>query len=170
MASGLSLPSELLHSPSFQLERLRRRTRELVDQALADQGFTLREYWLLTCLEDRPSASQGEIGELLTIDPSDMVRLVDSLEQRSYARRDKDPRDRRRQIISITKKGRKIRAHLHTVVAAAEDAALDESTSKQLKQLRKLARVIIAAEEDNRVPTDDAPPGDTTTDSAAATA
>ena len=142
------LPSELLSSPSFQLERLRRRTREFVEADLAEHGYNLREYWILTCLVEGDAASQSTLGEILGVDRSDMVRLVDSLEQRSLAQRVKDPKDRRRQIISATKKGRKAQEKLTPVVQDAEDKALDESTSKQLKHLKKLAKSIIASEEE----------------------
>ncbi|RAV34176.1 MarR family winged helix-turn-helix transcriptional regulator [Corynebacterium heidelbergense] len=148
MRESMPLPSDLLSSPSFQLERLRRRTRDHVEQALAAEGFNLREYWILTCLVAGDAASQATLGEILGVDRSDMVRLVDSLEERSLAKRVKDPKDRRRQIISVTKKGRKAHSALQPLVHAAEDEALDESTSKQLKHLRKLAKSIIAADED----------------------
>lgn len=141
------LPSELLSSPSFQLEKLRRRTREFVEADLAKHGCNLREYWILTCLAEEDAASQSTLGDILGVDRSDMVRLVDSLEKRNLAKRVKDAKDRRRQIISITKKGAKARAQLKPIVTAAEDKALDESTSKQLKHLRKLAKSILAEEE-----------------------
>lgn len=146
MSDALTLPADLLSSPSFQLERLRRRTREFVEAALAAEGFNLREYWVLTCLVDGDAASQATLGEILGVDRSDMVRLVDSLEKRNLAKRVKDPKDRRRQIISVTKKGTKAYATLRPLVIASEDQALDESTSKQLKHLRKLAKSIIAAD------------------------
>ena len=146
MSDALTLPADLLSSPSFQLERLRRRTREFVEAALAAEGFNLREYWVLTCLVDGDAASQATLGEILGVDRSDMVRLVDSLEKRNLAKRVKDSKDRRRQIISVTKKGTKAYAALRPLVIAAEDQALDESTSKQLKHLRKLAKSIIAAD------------------------
>ncbi|MFR4188688.1 MAG: MarR family transcriptional regulator, partial [Corynebacterium variabile] len=44
MADSPHLPHNLLASPSFQLERLRRRTREFVEADLAREGFNLREY------------------------------------------------------------------------------------------------------------------------------
>ncbi|MBF4554204.1 MarR family winged helix-turn-helix transcriptional regulator [Corynebacterium suicordis] len=146
MHETLPLPADLLSSPSFQLERLRRRTREFVETALQEHGFNLREYWVLTCLVDGDAASQATLGEILGVDRSDMVRLVDSLEDRQLAKRVKDPKDRRRQIISVTKKGTKAYAQLRPLVTTAEDKALDESTSKQLKHLRKLAKSIIAAD------------------------
>ena len=42
------IPTTLLESPSFQLERLRRRTRDGVEAALQTKQTTLREYWVLT--------------------------------------------------------------------------------------------------------------------------
>lgn len=143
-----SIPTELLESPSFQLERLRRRTRDGVEAALSTKQTTLREYWVLTCLVDSSATSQSSLSELLTIDASDMVRLLDSLEKRGWAKRERDPQDRRRQIVTSTKKGSKAQKELSQLVDSAEEEALDSSTNKQLKHLRKLAKSIIAADEE----------------------
>ncbi|PCC82369.1 MarR family transcriptional regulator [Corynebacterium accolens] len=145
--NSISIPTALLESPSFQLERLRRRTRDGVEQALSTRQTTIREYWVLTCLVDGDVASQSALSETLAIDASDMVRLIDSLEERNWAKRERDPKDRRRQIVASTKKGVKAHKELAKLVAAAEDEALDESTSKQLKHLRKLARAIMSSSE-----------------------
>lgn len=145
-ASNNHVPTTLLQSPSFQLERLRRRTRDGVEEALASKKTTIREYWVLTCLVEEDAASQSFLSEILAIDASDMVRLIDSLEERGWAKRERDPKDRRRQIVASTKKGKKTHKDLTVLVTEAEDAALDESTSKQLKHLRKLAKTIIAAD------------------------
>lgn len=141
-------PDDLLQSPSFQLERLRRRTRDEVEVALSAEGVSLRAYWVLACLADSKAASQSSLSSLLGLDTSDMVRYIDILEKKSWVRRDRDPQDRRRQIVTATKKGRAAQKKLAVLVAQAEDRALDESTSKQLKHLRKLAASIIAHEED----------------------
>ena len=142
------IPTTLLESPSFQLERLRRRTRDGVEAALQTKQTTLREYWVLTCLVDADAASQSYLSETLAIDASDMVRLIAALEDRGWAKRERDPKDRRRQIVASTKKGTKAHKDLAVLVATAEDEALDESTNKQLKHLRKLAKSIIAADEE----------------------
>ena len=144
--NSVSIPTSLLESPSFQLERLRRRTREGVEAALQTQQTTLREYWVLTCLVAETASSQSALSETLAIDASDMVRLLDSLESRSWVKRERDAKDRRRQIIASTKKGVKAHKELAVLVSKAEDEALDESTNKQLKHLRKLAAAIIAAD------------------------
>ena len=131
--NSVSIPTALLESPSFQLERLRRRTREGVEAALQTQKTTLREYWVLTCLVAEAASSQSALSETLAIDASDMVRLLDSLESRNWVKRERDSKDRRRQIIASTKKGVKAHKELTVLVAKAEDEALDASTNKQLK-------------------------------------
>lgn len=142
------IPTSLLESPSFQLERLRRRTRDGVELALQTKQTTIREFWVLTCLVEADAASQSFLSETLAIDASDMVRLIDALEDRGWAKRERDPKDRRRQIVACTKNGTKTHKELTELVASAEDEALDVSTNKQLKHLRKLAKAIIAADED----------------------
>jgi len=47
----------------------------------------------------------SEISQRLGLDPSTLVRSVDSLERKDLARRGSDPNDRRRNPISITEKG-----------------------------------------------------------------
>jgi DNA-binding MarR family transcriptional regulator len=47
----------------------------------------------------------SEISQRLGLDPSTLVRAVDSLERKKLAQRGSDPHDRRRNPITITKKG-----------------------------------------------------------------
>ena len=145
MPQSADLPHSLTRSPSFQIERVRRHTKDEVERALNQHGSSMREFWILSCVIDQPY-SQTQLSELLAIDASDMVRLVDSLEKHEWVKRDRDPRDRRRQIVTPTKKGIKVHATLVDDVATAEDRALDMSTTKQLKSLKKLSKAILDEE------------------------
>ena len=135
------LPSTLAKSPHFQVERVRRHTKDEVERTLAKPSSTMREYWILTCVDGEPM-SQRQLSELLTIDASDMVRLIDNLENNNWVTRERDPKDRRRQIVAATKKGTKVLAKLAADVAEAEDRALEASSNKQLKSLRKLSQAL----------------------------
>ncbi|SES17216.1 MarR family winged helix-turn-helix transcriptional regulator [Corynebacterium cystitidis] len=147
MSQSLSLPPALLASPSFQIERVRRRTRDEVEAVLASQDTNMREFWVLTCIVEEDAASQTHLSDTLAIDASDMVRLIDALEKHGWASRERDPDDRRRQIIAPTKDGKKAQAKLAELVTAAEDRALDASTTKQLKHLKKLTKAILKDED-----------------------
>lgn len=145
MSQTVELPSTLTQSPSFQIERVRRHTKDEVERVLGKHGSSMREFWILSCVMEQP-LSQRQLSEVLAIDASDMVRLVDSLEKHEWVKRDRDPKDRRRQIVTPTKKGSKIHSSLAKDVAEAEDRALDMSTDKQLKSLKKLSRAILEEE------------------------
>lgn len=145
MSQTVELPSTLTQSPSFQIERVRRHTKDEVERVLGKHGSSMREFWILSCVIEQP-LSQRQLSEVLIIDASDMVRLVDSLEHHEWVKRDRDPKDRRRQIITPTKKGLKVHSALAKDVADAEDRALDMSTDKQLKSLKKLSRAILEEE------------------------
>lgn len=142
MPEPLELPAALIQSPSFQVERVRRATKDQVESALATRGTTMREFWVLTCTLEH-AASQTQLSELLAIDASDMVRLIDSLESHGWVARERDRADRRRQIVTPTKKGRRVQVDLSELVEDAEERALDEATTKQLKHLRKLSKAIM---------------------------
>lgn len=138
------IPSALLSSPAFQFERLRRRTRSEVESQLSKTGYTLREYWVMACLTEANAASQSCLSDVLGIDASDMVRLIDILEQRGWARRDRDPNDRRRQVVSATIKGRRATADLARNVSAAEAQALRNADDEQLTNLCQLVTLILS--------------------------
>lgn len=149
MATFVELPSALTKSPSFQIERVRRHTKDEVERTLAAHNATMREFWILTCVAERP-CSQTQLSELLAIDASDMVRLIDSLETHGWVKRERDPKDRRRQIVSPTKKGGKAQAELAANVAAAEERALDATSQKHLKSLKKLSKAILQDNQDTQ--------------------
>ncbi|WP_342318429.1 MarR family winged helix-turn-helix transcriptional regulator [Corynebacterium mayonis] len=142
MPNTPDLPSALTKSPSFQIERVRRHTKDEVERTLAAAKTTMREFWILTCVAEKPF-SQTQLSSLLAIDASDMVRLIDSLENHGWVTRDRDPKDRRRQIVTPTKKGTKAQADLAIKVGEAEERALDASSQKQLKSLKKLSKAVV---------------------------
>ncbi|WP_267208249.1 MarR family transcriptional regulator [Corynebacterium sp. Marseille-P8863] len=146
MATHDELPNALTKSPSFQIERVRRHTKEEVERTLLKHDVSMRGFWVLTCV-DNTALSQSQLSSLLAVDASDMVRLVDSLENLGWVKRDRDPKDRRRQIVTATKKGSKALGTLAAEVADAEDRALDASSAKQLKSLKKLSKAILQDED-----------------------
>ena len=142
------IPSLLSQSPLFQLEKLRKTTRDAVEEALSTKDVTLREYWVLTCLASAPTTQQAELTEALGIDPSDIVRILDKLVRKGLVTRQRAPEDRRRQVVALKKTGRKLHKKLATKVTEAEKTALDDSSKKQLKQLRKMSKAVLAPADD----------------------
>ena len=116
------LTPEGVQRPERSLRTQQRDGGDGVEAALSTRETTMREYWVLTCLIEGDAASQSALSTTLAIDASDMVRLIDALEAKDWARRERDPRDRRRQIVTSTKTGAKAQAQLAVIVAQAEKA------------------------------------------------
>jgi MarR family transcriptional regulator, lower aerobic nicotinate degradation pathway regulator len=101
-----SLPAELLGLPSFLLLQVVRDARRI---GLGLHGSTLRAPHLtvLAGLTEFGPASQKEISARLRIDPSDLVSVLDDLEQQGMVSRSRDERDRRRYVVTIKPAGHK---------------------------------------------------------------
>ena len=90
------------------------------------------------------SLTISEISQRFGLDPSTLVRSVDSLERKGLVLRGNDPHDRRRNPISITEKG-------GSLMTAVPMIAIEDNTYKALQtygtesatQLRNLLRELV---------------------------
>jgi DNA-binding MarR family transcriptional regulator len=106
---------------------------------------------VLMNLRDRGPMTQQALGELLQIDPSNLVGVLNELEESGLALRRRDPTDRRRHIVEISPAGIERVAEVEDLVAGVEAqllAVLDEQERDHLRAL--LARVVEAAAAEDR--------------------
>jgi DNA-binding MarR family transcriptional regulator len=82
------------------LARLGRRASELDSGCLRP-----RHLIALKVLSDRGPMTQHALGSALSLDPSNVVGLLNELEERSLITRQRDPADRRRHIVSLSPAG-----------------------------------------------------------------
>jgi DNA-binding MarR family transcriptional regulator len=88
------------------LTRLSRSVYRLVDEGAL--GMRLKEFVMLSYLGGEPGGTtQGELDDVMGIDANSVVLLLNGLEARGFAVRERDPEDRRRHIVRITPAGRK---------------------------------------------------------------
>jgi DNA-binding MarR family transcriptional regulator len=124
---------------------LKMRTMDEFERA----GFSGYQYAILALLDEAPRTTQAAIAHALQYDPSQLVSLLDGLEERGLIERRRDPNDRRRQMVSLTPAGRRQLAAFRKLVQRLEDeflAPLDEDDRAALHDL--LLRV--AARQDTR--------------------
>jgi DNA-binding MarR family transcriptional regulator len=90
----------------YLLKQAQLRFTEQASAALAPLGLGPREWAALTCLEEQHGLSQREVAELLGVDRTTMVALVDELESRGLVERRPQAGDRRKNAVGLTPDGR----------------------------------------------------------------
>ena len=87
------------------LLRLARATSRRLSAALESLGMSGHEFAALNLLRDSGPLSQQQLAEGLRVHPSNLVGLLDALEQDGLVGRTRDPADRRRHIVGLTPAG-----------------------------------------------------------------
>jgi len=116
-------------------------------------GMHLRLLMTLSYLRDHDGCPQQELAEVLCMDANNVVLLLNELEDLGHIKRQRDPLDRRRHRVELTKQGVRALANAERAQETIEDdvlQALDASERATLWQLltRALHGVEPVADED----------------------
>ena len=87
------------------LDHLARAGRRAAESFLEPSGLRPRHLVVLTLLSDHGPAGQHGLAEALSLDPSNVVGLLNELEERGLITRRRDPADRRRHIVELSTDG-----------------------------------------------------------------
>jgi DNA-binding MarR family transcriptional regulator len=104
-APAPSLPSS---DAVVLIARLARTVRPQLQAALAPLGLRYRHLVALSYLRDHGPTPQQALVDGLRIDPSNLVGLLNALDDRGLVVRRRDPADRRRHIVELSAHGRKL--------------------------------------------------------------
>jgi DNA-binding MarR family transcriptional regulator len=116
-------------------------------KALAPAGLNARSYSLLEQLVLADGPSQRELAAALRLDPSQIVALVDQLEDRGFAERRPAPTDRRLKAVVVTDQGRRFYAQVRAdVERSLDDDVLADLSRDEREQLRSLLHRIARPE------------------------
>lgn len=130
--------------------------QEMADHALEPLGLTVKHFGVLTFLRgveaesSHPGAalSQQAIGERLRIDRTTMVSLIDELERARYVKRERNPDDRRANVITLTAAGRRAQERAEQAVDAHALEFFGRLSEPQRQELdRLLARLVGRSDE-----------------------
>ena len=131
-ATGVFHPTGLLRYPTYVFGKLHKAVH-------ARLATPLREHWVLSYLAERTEISQQEMANAMDIDRSEVVRLVDSLENAGLVTRTRDPEDRRKYRLAMTAAGDRRRVEMDNEIFAATDVLLARLTPQERETLHRLA-------------------------------
>jgi len=140
--------TDLVNEIEFLAARARSLGSARANEMLAPLDLKVRSYSILALACSGKGPSQRELAEFLSLDPSQIVALVDGLEARRLVKRAPDPSDRRSKIISATAEGRRLYVRATVAVQQADDISLRALSAGDREQLRTLLRRI-AFDEDS---------------------
>ena len=89
------------------LEHLARVGRRAFETTVEPGGLRPRHLIALKLLSERGPASQQALADSLSLDPSNVVGLLNELEERKLITRRRDSADRRRHIVELSPRGKR---------------------------------------------------------------
>ncbi|WP_035743350.1 MarR family winged helix-turn-helix transcriptional regulator [Arthrobacter sp. MA-N2] len=122
----------------FLLARHGRIMNTRLRQALDSSGLSPRHAVLLCRLDESGPISQQGLIDILSIDASALVAVLNDLERRGLADRRRDPADRRRHFVEITAEGKRAVASIEIAVADVEREAFAGFSAEEIRQLHGL--------------------------------
>src|SRR3954468_18726244 len=140
MASDLkhAPPSIAKRWPTLLLIKLGRITMHRFTEALEPFGIRPRHVAALIELRDHGELTQQSLCGQLHLDPTNLVAILNELEQRGYATRRRDPEDRRRHRVEIARKGIAVIEKVAEVMDGVEADLLEGFEPAERAQLERL--------------------------------
>jgi DNA-binding MarR family transcriptional regulator len=89
-------------------------------------------------LRDRGELTQQTLCGQLHLDPTNLVAILNELEERGYATRRRDPQDRRRHLVEVSKKGLAVVDKVSEVMDGVEEELLEGLEPADRKELEVL--------------------------------
>ena len=125
------------------IHQLARAGHRVAESARATGDLRPRQALALKLLSERGALSQQTLGKLLSLDPSNVVGLLNDLEDRGLTARRRDPADRRRHIVELSPAGQAELEAADRRITKVDDEVLHALTPEERAELyRLLARAV----------------------------
>lgn len=105
-----------------------------VTAALEPYGLRSGALTTLTLISANEGCSQADLSREMGMNKSAVVAIVDELESRGLAVRDRSSQDRRRNLLSLTEEGERIMRAMHQTAAAQESGLRAVFTDTEFRQ------------------------------------
>ncbi len=141
------LPARLRAHPIFVMIMLLKTARRISTEQYGKdiKQVHLPHYAILAMLDEYGALSQKQISQMIDTDPSDVVGLIDKLEEALMVTRKPDMHDRRRHSLQITAIGRDELAKLDVRTAELSDLFLQPLKPDERHQFEEYLHRLLEA-------------------------
>ncbi|RPF37610.1 MarR family winged helix-turn-helix transcriptional regulator [Streptomyces sp. TLI_185] len=130
--------AEIRSLPSWLLGRAAARGRALVAEALAAEGLKMWHHVVLSAVRDLGPVAQADLGRSVQLDPKDLVGVLNDLQSAGLVVREPDPKDRRKNAVSVTGQGARLLKRCERAARAANDELLAPLSAAERDQFMSL--------------------------------
>ncbi len=132
----------------FLLYWVHRRGSRALNEALAPLGIELRHMRILGVITLAGPQTQRQLIEMLDVDKSSMVYLIDTLEELGLAKREPAAGDRRAHAISITQAGAARLSESRKAIKSVNEKRYGVLSASEQDQLRNMLWRVLETEGD----------------------
>jgi DNA-binding MarR family transcriptional regulator len=129
---------ELMLSTPFLLKRLGMAVKERSLRAFEPTGLNPQHHAVLSLLDEDARETQATIADALGYDRSQLVGILDELEEKGYVERRRDKADRRRHLVSLTPAGAAVLRELRAIAKQVQKEFLAPLSSDEQQALHAL--------------------------------
>jgi MarR family transcriptional regulator, lower aerobic nicotinate degradation pathway regulator len=138
--AAVTLPPSMRDRVPYLLYRASEHSHALANSMLARIGLTARQVGILTLVIEREPMTQKVLGDILGIDRTTMVSLIDDLERKGLVARQRHPRDRRAFLICPTESGQTAKAEAIAILDDQQRQFLAPLSFPEQQQLAALLK------------------------------
>jgi DNA-binding MarR family transcriptional regulator len=121
---------------NFKLARAQSAVQQVFRQNLSAFNITPGQYMVLSCLWESPEPlSPTQIAQMIELEPSTIIGLLDRLTYKHLLERTPSPTDRRALIINLTDEGWALKDDVLRVIAETNEQVLKQFSSDERQTL-----------------------------------
>ena len=120
----------------YLIKQVELAVRQGLDDVVAAADLTTLQYTALTVLERHPGITSAELARNSFVRAQSMAEMVSFLLERDLVTRERDERNRKQYLLSLTPAGQRALDGLHDAVADIESAMLEGFDAGQTEILR----------------------------------
>jgi DNA-binding MarR family transcriptional regulator len=131
-------------APGHLIRRAHQLSVSIFAEKTADFDITPVQFAMLNALMEEPGEDQITLAGKVAFDAATSGAVIARLEAKGLLRRDADPKDKRRKLLTVTKEGEKIVFAMKTAVNDVQSQITNPLSGDEAKQLTSLLAKLVS--------------------------